>query len=128
MNGAALKAGLVRGGRAGAKKNLDWFWGQVGAVTDEALVGWLDAMAPSAPLLTQAMTYSPAFAAFDMATRLMSPYSSGHFYSNPLKSIVEAFEFECVCANEGPALYVCATNVRTGKIKLFSGADITGMP
>ncbi len=126
MNGAALKAGWVRDGRKGAKENLDWFWGQVGAVTDDALAGWLDAVAPTSPMLSQAMMYSPAFAAYDMATRVFSPYSSGHFYSNPLKPIVEAFHFDEVCSTEGPVLHVCATNVRTGKIKLFTGDAITG--
>lgn len=125
MNGAALKAGWAKDGRAGAKANLDWFWGQIGAVTDEALIAWMDAVAPAAPLLAQAMAYSPAFAAFDMATRMMSPYSTGRFYSNPLKPIVDQFHYSDVCADAGPALFVGATNVRSGKIKIFTGGDIT---
>ncbi len=126
MNGAALKAGLVRDGRRGAKENLDWFWSEVGAVTDDALVAWMDMVAPTSPILSQAITYSPAFAAVDMMTRMMSPYSVGALYSNPLKPIVEGFRFDEVCSDEGPTLHVCATNVRTGKIKLFTGDQITG--
>lgn len=126
MNGAALKAGMIKGGRAGARENLDWFWGQIGAVTDDALATWMDAVAPAAPLLANAMAYSPAYAAFDMTTRMLSPYGAGPFYQNPLKSIVEKLEYDAVCAADGPALYVGATNVRSGKIKVFSGADITG--
>ncbi|WP_375280926.1 patatin-like phospholipase family protein [Pseudooctadecabacter sp.] len=125
MNGAALKAGWAKDGRSGAKANLDWFWGQIGAVTDDALIAWMDAVAPAAPLLAQAMAYSPAYAAFDMATRMMSPYTTGKFYSNPLKPIVEQFHYNDVCSDDGPALFVGATNVRSGKIKIFTGDDIT---
>lgn len=125
MNGAALKSGLVAGGRDGAKHCLDWFWKEVGAVTDDALSKWLDMMSPAAPVLASAMHYSPAFAAYDAMTRLWSPYASGPFYTNPLKPIVEQLQFDNVCADEGPALYVGATNVRSGKIKLFTGAEIS---
>lgn len=125
MNGAALKAGMLEGGRTGARENLDWFWGQVGAVTDDAVSAWMDAVAPAAPWLAQAMAYSPLYAAFDFTTRMMSPYTRGPFYSNPLKPIVDQLHYDVVCADGGPALYVGATNVRTGKIKVFSGRDIT---
>lgn len=30
LNAAALKAGLLTGGREGARENLNWFWEQVG--------------------------------------------------------------------------------------------------
>lgn len=125
MNGAALKAGMAMGGRDGARENLDWFWGQVGAITDDALVGWLDAVAPTTPMVAAAMAYSPAYAAFDLTTRMLSPYATGQLYSNPLNSIVEQFNYEEVCGGQGPALFVGATNVRSGKIKVFSGDGIT---
>lgn len=126
MNGAALKAGLATGGREGAKENLDWFWEQVGAVTDDALVNWMDAVAPDTSMLAAAIASSPLYAAVDMTTRMLSPYASGALYNNPLKSIVEKFHYDDVCADKGPALFVGATNVRTGKIKVFSGDAITG--
>ncbi len=125
MNGAAFKAGMLSGGRDGAKENLDWFWGQVGAITDNRVAQWMDAIAPTAPMLAAAMAYSPAYAAFDMTTRFLSPYSSGALYQNPLKPIVEKIKYDAVCADDGPALYIGATNVRSGKIKVFSGRDIT---
>ncbi|MCF2903997.1 patatin-like phospholipase family protein [Octadecabacter sp. CECT 8868] len=125
MNGAALKAGMMNGGRDGARENLDWFWAQVGAVTDDSLSSWMDAMSPATSILSAAMSYSPAYAAIDFTSRLMSPYGAGLFYTNTLKPIVDQMKFDAVCADTGPELYVCATNVRTGKIKMFSGAAIT---
>lgn len=125
MNGAALKAGLAMGGRDGARENLNWFWGQVGALRDDALSQWLDVMAPATNVLSAAMSYSPAYAAFDMTSRMVSPYGAGVFYSNALKPIVDQLKFDAVCADHGPVLHICATNVRSGKIKVFTGADIS---
>ena len=40
-------------------------------------------------------------------------------------AIVEQFHYDAVCADAGPAFFVCATNVRTGKIRVFQGDEIT---
>ncbi|MEL6958246.1 MAG: patatin-like phospholipase family protein [Pseudomonadota bacterium] len=125
LNGAAFKAGMVTGGRDGARKALDAFWADVGAVTDDALLAWINTVAPAAPFLATAMAYSPAYTLFDIASRLTSPYGTGPFYSNPLKPIVDKFSYDRVCATDGPALFVGATNVRTGKIKVFQGEEIS---
>lgn len=125
MNGAALKAGMIEGGRDGARENLDWFWAQIGAVTDDSLAQWMDAVSPSTSVLATAMSYSPAYAAYDAASRLMSPYGSGPFYSNALKPIVDQMKYDAVCADSGPELHICATNVRSGKIKVFMGTEIS---
>lgn len=125
LNGAALKAGLAINGRQGAKDNLDWFWGQVGAVGDAGIVAWMDRFAPTTPVLAKAMANSPMAAVMDMTSRMFSPYDSGPFYKNPLKPIVDQFRYDAVCANVGPDLFVGATNVRSGKIKIFTGDGIT---
>ena len=45
---------------------------------------------------------------------------------NPLRTLLEdLIDFDCVCSEDGPALFVSATNVRTGKIKVFEGPEIT---
>ncbi len=125
LNGAAFKAGITMGGRAGARACLDAFWADVGAVTDDSLTAWMDAVAPAAPWLAQAMVYSPAYAALDLVSRFASPYDSGPLYANPLKPIVDRFNYADICAGQGPALYVGATNVRSGKIRVFTGDGIT---
>ena len=124
LNGAAVKAGLVAGGRDGALQNLNWLWGKIGAVTDPQFAPWMAAFSPAASLWAKALEYSPAYALFDMTTRMMSPYVYGPMLQNPLGKIVKDFHFDEVCAPSGPQLWICATNVRSGKIKLFSGADI----
>ncbi|WP_439137392.1 patatin-like phospholipase family protein [Roseicyclus sp.] len=123
LNGAALKAGLLRGGRDAARENLAWLWEQMGAITDPRLNPWLTAVTPSA--LSDAIESSLPFALGDGLSRVVSPYASGPFYTNPLERIVTRFHYDTVCAAQGPDFSICATNVRSGKIRVFRGAEIT---
>ena len=123
LNGAALKAGMIAGGREGARGNLDWLWSRLGGQQDARLTDWMRGLDPGR--VARAMEYSPAFAIADMWSRVVSPYSYGPFYRNPLTPIVEAFDFDRVCTAGGPDLFICATRVRTGKIRVFSGDEIS---
>ncbi|RZW04857.1 MAG: patatin-like phospholipase family protein [Rhodobacteraceae bacterium] len=125
LNGAALKAGMIEGGRDGARANLDWLWTEVAGIGDLRLADWISAMFPAPGLISRTIEYSLPFSFADAATRVFSPYSYGAFYRNPLSGIVERFHYDAVCSDTGPALYVCATNVRSGKIRIFSGPDIS---
>jgi NTE family protein len=122
LNGAAVKAGLARGSRALARENLAWLWEQVGAITDPRMTPWLEGIAPAA--VSNAIEASLPFAFSDSISRMVSPYASGPFYTNPLQRIVERFHYDEVCGDPGPAFHICATNVRTGKIRVFTGDDI----
>jgi NTE family protein len=124
LNAAALKSGWVANGRAGALENLDWFWKQIGHVTDPNFAPWISAAAPTAELWAKALKYSPAYTAFDMTTRMLSPYVYGPSMQNPLANIVKKFHYDAVCASDGPDLHICATNVRSGKIRVFAGDEI----
>ncbi len=125
LNGAALKAGLVMGGRQAARDNLDWLWAQVGAVGDMRLAGWFRAFLPVAGMWSGLADRLAPFSPGETLTRLFSPYDYGPLYSNPLRRVAERFRYDLVCAEEGPAFFIAATNVRTGKIRVFSGADIS---
>lgn len=125
LNGAALKAGLVAGGREAARENLDWLWTQIGAVGDMRLVSWFRALLPLSGLWDELTERFAPFSPIETATRLFSPYDYGPFYVNPLARVVERFRFDLICAEAGPAFFVAATNVRTGKIRVFSGDAIS---
>ena len=124
LNGAALKAGMLSGGREGARAALDRLWEQVGAVACDTITSWMSWLATDR--IAQAMEYSPVYQAADAWARLTTPYALGPLYKHPLRAAVDALDFSKVCAEEeGPALYICATRVRTGKIRIFSGDEIT---
>ena len=122
LNGAALKAGMISGGRTGARDNLEWLWMQVAGVSDLAMGDW---MAPfGVGVLGKQLAFNPMYMLGNAVSQMMSPYSYGPFYKNPLKDIVEKFNYEQVCAHEKPLFFVGATRVRNGKIRIFEGDEI----
>lgn len=122
LNGAALKAGMLEGGRDAARANLDWLWTQMGALRGPAATHWMGRWATNA--VARALEYSVPFMVADLSSRMVSPYAYGPFYNHPLRSIADAFHYESVCAKAGPQLFICATNVRTGKARVFTRQEI----
>jgi len=123
LNGAALKAGMVSGGPKGAQENLAWLWNEVAGVNDLRMTHW---MAPfGAAAISQAMEFAMPFTMSDVVTQFVSPYTYGPFYRNPLQDIVARFDYDRVCNSAVPHLFIGATRVRNGKIKVFSGDEIS---
>ena len=125
LNGAALKAGLLAGGADGARAALDALWGAIGGLGDLRLTTWFRTAFPLAALWGDVAAASSPVSATGLAAQLYSPYAWGDFWRNPLQPIVQEFDFSKVCATSGPDLFISATNVRSGKIRVFAGADIT---
>ncbi|NNE53135.1 MAG: patatin-like phospholipase family protein, partial [Sulfitobacter sp.] len=122
LNGAALKAGWVQNGREGARENLQWLWEIIAGVQDPRMSSWMTPFGVEA--LSQAIEYSWPVTVSDMVSNLTSPYTYGPFYRNPLTDIVRRFDYDRVCNAVAPLLFICATRVRNGKIRVFSGDEI----
>ena len=123
LNGAAIKAGLAIEGTEAARDNLEWLWTQVAGVQDMRIASW---MAPFGPAqVSQALEYSLPYAIGDAVGRMMSPYTYGPFYRNPLTDIVSKFNMDKVCCDDGPQLFINATRVRNGKLRVFKQAEVT---
>ncbi|AEI93805.1 MULTISPECIES: patatin-like phospholipase family protein [Roseobacter] len=125
LNGAAFKAGMIEGGREGARDMLNWLWSEVGARPEMQMSEW---MAPfSLSSVSKALENSLPYLAADAWSRVVSPYAYGPFYSNPLRPIVSKFNYDEVRAenSDGPCLFVCATRVRSGKIRVFKDSEIS---
>jgi NTE family protein len=123
LNGAAVKLGLAQGSAALARETLERVWTQVGAITDERMAGWLRALSPMA--VSHAIEMSPVYQAFDVVNRGISPYLRPDTAEGALRRIVRGLNLEAICSDRGPRFHVCATNVRTGKIRLFTRTEIT---
>lgn len=124
MNATVLAYGLVEGGRGGGRKALANFWRRVSHAA---------ALSPLQPTVldrlmgNRSLENSMPYLVFDMLTRLMSPDQFNPFNFNPLRDVLEkSVDFE-VFREERCRLKInlCATNVRTGKIKVFSNTEIT---
>jgi len=118
MNAAVLAYGLTEGGREGAQKALAGFWRRVShaAAVGPLQPNWLDRL-----MGNRSLEYSPAFIAFDLVSRLLSPYQFNPLNRNPLREVLEqSVDFERLRSADCPVkLFLSATNVRTGKIKVF---------
>jgi NTE family protein len=69
---------------------------------------------------------NPVYLALDVASRFLSPYDTNPFDINPLRQILEReVDFDAVRAGKEMQLFVSATNARTGKGRIFSGAEIS---
>lgn len=119
LNGAAFKSGMVRDGRDGARAAMNALWERMGAVGDTRMAQWMAGL--DAKFMLNVLELSPLSA----MSQMISPYAYGPFYKNPLLPVVDAFNFGEICTNEGPDLHICATSVRTGKVRVFTGAEIT---
>jgi NTE family protein len=68
---------------------------------------------------------SPVFLALDLAARVFSPYDLNPLGTNPLADLLrEAIEFKRL-RNAPIRLFVTATNVKTGRGRVFRNAEIT---
>ena len=123
MNAVVMADGYAAGGPEGARATLEKFWKRVsdGALLSPLRRGPLE-------ILTGLWTldYSPVYLAFDLASRVFSPYDLGAASSvNPLRAILEeSIDFARV-ASAPMRLFVTATNVRTGRGRVFRNADLT---
>jgi NTE family protein len=125
LNGAAFKSGMVAGGGDGARAALDALWASVGVVGDLRLSAWMQPVLPFAAAMTNAWETAFNTSPQGIAAQLFSPYAMGAAWKNPLAPVVAEFDFSQVCADAGPQLFINATNVRNGKIGVFSGQNIT---
>ncbi len=69
---------------------------------------------------------SPMKAWLDAIGRFLSPYDFNPLNINPLKELIERFvDFEAVRDLRDVALFVSATNVQTGQLRVFAREEIT---
>src|SRR5690606_32652825 len=112
-------------GRRAARENLDRLWGEVGEISDNNVVRWMHSRMPM-PRGLHRLTemFSPA-AWLDSITRIFSPYDYGPFYVNPLAAVLRELPYPDFGTEQGPELFVAATNVRTGRMRVFTGRRVT---
>jgi NTE family protein len=73
------------------------------------------------------MEHSASFQIFEATTRVFSPYQLNPFNFNPLRDVLErVVDFDRLCrCNKTTRLYISATNVRTGKIRVFRNEEMS---
>lgn len=124
VNAAILAYGLEAGGHKKAQELLRRFWtynSQCGRCSpfqptfcDKFLGG------------TGSMEFSPFWQMFDLFSRMFSPYQWNPNHTNVFKDIIqELIDFPLLQEARNVKLFICATNVLTGRLKVFENREIT---
>jgi len=122
MNAAVLVNGWMQGGAEGARTALEAYWQRV---SQAAAFSPLQRSPLDRLMGTWTLDTSPAYLAMDLMTRVFSPYDLNPFGLNPLRTILaESIDFERL-ARAPIMLFITATNVRTGRGRIFRNAQIT---
>jgi NTE family protein len=122
MNAAILTDGHARGGAAGARERLEFFWRRV----SQAAILSPFRRGPVEFLLGQwTLDTSPIFLTLDLMARVFSPYDLNPYGANPLRDILADCIDTELLAKAPIKLFVTATNVRTGRGRVFVNAEVT---
>jgi NTE family protein len=122
MNAAVLVDGHAKGGADGARAALENFWRRV---SNAAVLSPLRRTPLDILLGRWTLDHSPVFLAMDLMARVFSPYDLGPGGTNPLRDILaESVDFARL-AQASIKLFITATNVRTGRGRVFRNGEIT---
>jgi len=122
MNAAVLVDGWSRGGADGARAALDTYWRRVSRAAAFSPLQ----RSPLERLMGRwTLDTSPAYLAIDLMSRVFSPYDLNPMGFNPLRQILaESIDFERLAASP-IKLFITATNVHTGRGRIFRNGQIT---
>ncbi|MDH4991378.1 patatin-like phospholipase family protein [Aquamicrobium lusatiense] len=122
MNAVALADGFVRGGAEGARTKLEDFWRAVarkGRFSPVQRTPW-DVLWGN-----WSIENSPGYIWFDTMSRVVSPYLANPLGLNPLRDVIESeIDFDNVRSCKAMQVFISATNVETGQIRVFSDGEI----
>jgi NTE family protein len=125
MNAAVYAYGRMMGDRDGAREALHNYWQDIARAGElyspiksnpfEAMmIGWQD------------LDHSMGYFAFDSFIRMFSPYQFNPLNINPLQEILQKHvNFDALNSCECVKLFICATNVKTNRIKVFTNEEVT---
>ena len=106
INAVLLAEGLRTGGIDGAREKLSQFW--------------------TATARDASSIFLPRASLIDLSTRMLSPYQLNPFNLNPLREALEkAVDFAALRQNSPRRLFVSATRVSDGTVRIFREHEMT---
>ncbi|MCC6370416.1 MAG: patatin-like phospholipase family protein [Bacteroidia bacterium] len=122
VNAVTCAYGLHLGGAPKAKELLEQLWRKI-ALSGSFLFkpGIFDKAHSNGDIYN-----SPGYMMFNAISQVMSPYNFNPFNYNPLRDILnELIDFQELHLYNKKKLFICATNVKTNRAKIFTNNDIT---
>lgn len=123
MNAVVVADGINKGGRDGAREALHDFWR---AVSDAARFSPVQRGFWDRLMGNDSLDLSAGYVFFERLTQLVSPAMLNPLNINPLRDLVQrTIDFDQVNSCEAVKVFVTATNVRTGRARVFRQPHIT---
>ncbi len=127
MNASALAWGMHKGGPDKAREALHDFWQNI------SRTGHVFSPMQKTPMEKLWGNFMPwktddslSYFLFDSITRLFSPYQLNPFDFNPLRDVLEkSINFEELRQCDCVKLFISATHVSSGKVRVFNTDEIT---
>lgn len=122
INAVTCAYGLHIGGPQMAKELLEKLWRRIATGSNSLFKpGFLDTTFGNGDIYNSA-----GYMMFNALTQVMSPYNFNPFNYNPLRDILlDLIDFEDLHKYNKKKLFICATNVKTNRAKIFSNKEIT---
>jgi NTE family protein len=123
MNAVVAAQGMYDGGGAGARSELERFWRAVSKFGDSSVIrrNPIDKLQGN-----WSLDNSPGYIWLDLMNRLASPYDTNPLGINPLRTLVEEFvDFRKVRDCADMPIFISATNVETGRVRIFQRDEIS---
>jgi NTE family protein len=123
MNAVVAAQGMHDDGAEGARRALAEFWR---AVSDAARTSPIRRGVAAKARGDWSLKMSPSYLFFDLLSRMVSPYQFNPFDLNPLRALVaERVDFAKVRGCVDMGVYLAATNVETGRVRVFEREEIS---
>ena len=122
MNATVAAYGWAKGRHEGAREALALFWRKI---SDAARGGPLQPSFLDKLVGRGNMDFSPGFIVMDAMSRMLSPYQLNPMNLNPLRdTLLECVDFELLQREQAVKLFICASNVLTGRHKVFQEREV----
>lgn len=123
INAAVLAQGYLKSGASGARAALDRFWHRLSELGWMSPVhrGWYERAMGSWNI-----DESPSAIFVDQLSHLVSPYQSNPLNLSPLRDLLGSMlDWQALTAPDAIKLFITATNVRTGKPRIFERHELS---
>lgn len=128
MNAVVMAEGLMEGGEVGARKALRQFWRGIAQSSPAAnpLADFMTDFTPAWARPPSWAVFNPFLAWMEWVTKVSSPYEFNPLNLNPVRDVLERLvDFERVRACSAVQLYISATNVETGRVRVFTNPELS---
>lgn len=123
MNAVILAQGMLQGGNKKARELLHNFWH---AMSNYSKLTGLGVQTPMDFFLGPFLKMPINFYYFSTLMNMLSPYEFNPFNFHPIREVLtKLVDIEKIKNESQIKLFICATNVQTGKIRIFKDSDLS---